>query len=79
MTPIENFLQSLITLDVWGVVKVLILFGLGLYLVFALVVIRQVQLMSKSLNGSLDLPLRLIALVHLGLVIGVFLFALVVL
>ena len=79
MTPIEEFLQSLVTLDVWEVVKVLILFGLGLYLVFALVVIRQVQLMSKSLNGSLDLPLRLMALVHLGMVIGVFLFALVVL
>jgi len=79
MTPIEKFLQSLLTLDVWGVVKVSILFGLGLYLVFAVVVIRQVQLMSKALNGSLDLPLRLIALIHLGMVIAVFLFALVVL
>ena len=39
----------------------------------------MVQLMSHSLNGTLDLPLRLIALIHLGLTVGVFLLALLVL
>ena len=79
MTPVEQLLQGILTLDVWGVVKFFVLFGLLLYIVFAVVVIRQVQLMSHSLNGTLDLPLRLIALIHLGLTVGVFLLALLVL
>jgi hypothetical protein len=50
-----------------------------LYILFSLVVIKQVGLMVKSLNGQLDLPLKLIAYIHTGLALGVFVLALVVL
>jgi hypothetical protein len=77
--PIDNLIRGLTMASLWGVVKVMFLVGLGIYLVFALVMIRQVQLMANTLNGTLNLPLKLVAWVHLGIAIGVFLMGLVVL
>ena len=77
--PIENVFNSIVNIDLWFVVKMMVLLGMVLYLIFAGVVIRQVQLMSGSLNGTLDLPLRTIAWVHFGVAVAVFLFAVVVL
>lgn len=79
MTPIEQLLQSLITLDVWVVVKWLLVLALGLYGVFAVVVVRQVQLMSRTLNGALELPLKLLAWLHMGVAVMVLLMAVVIL
>jgi len=79
MTPIEGFLKGLLTIGLFDVIKVMIIFGLVLYLVFAVVVIRQVELMLQALNGALDVPLKLIVGIHLLVAIGVFLVALVVL
>ncbi len=79
MQQVERFLQDLLGISIWSVMKVLVLFGLLLYLVFAMVVIRQVKLMSGTLNGTLNIPLRLIATVHMIFAVCVFLFALVVL
>lgn len=63
----------------WILVKVLFLVGLVLYLAFAVIVVRQVKLMNRTLNGLFDIPLRLFSLVHLIVAIGVFILALTVL
>lgn len=76
MTPFEEFLESLVTLNPLSLVKAGILIFLALYIAFAVVVVRQVKLMIRVLNGTFELPLQIIALAHLVLVVMVFLIAL---
>jgi len=83
MTPAENFIQFLVkiipTLSVWLLVKILFIIGLVLYLAFALIVIRQVGLMGKTLDGEFNLSLKFIAWIHLVVSLGVFLLAIFIL
>jgi len=65
--------------DPWIILKILFLAALFIYVAFAVIVVRQVKLMSQTLNGVLDLPLRLISWIHLLVAITVFLLALTVL
>lgn len=68
-----NFFANL---DIWQVVKGIFLVGLFLYLVFALVIVRQVGLMLDVLQVELEWLIKFAAWLHLFLVIGVFLFGL---
>lgn len=83
MTPFEKFIQFLAEIlprfSIWWLVKGLFVLGLALYLAFAVIVIRQVGLMSKTLNGEFAIPLKLISYVHLLVALAVFLLALVIL
>lgn len=75
----DQLLNFLLGISAWSVVKLLVLLALLLYLIFAIVIIRQVDLMRKALNGILDLPLRIIAWIHLGIALGIFLLAIIIL
>ena len=66
-------------LSVWLVAKVFILIAIGIYLVFALVVIRQISLMIETVEVGFSFPIRLVCWLHLLFTIGVFLVALVTL
>ncbi len=59
--------------------KALALFGLGLYVVFAFVIVRQEQLMANVLEESFEPVLRLVCMLHLFAAIGMFPLALVLL
>ncbi len=75
MTPFEKLIEYLTTLSFnfnW-VFKALLLLGMFFYLAFGVIVIRQVNLMARTLNGAFDLPIKVIAWIHLGLIIGLFL------
>ena len=61
------------------VVKLLLLLALLLYMVFAGILIRQVQLMRQSLSGILSLPILPVAYIHFVASVIVFLIAAVVL
>lgn len=74
-TPFDRLLESLLAIQVWSLAKLLVVFGLLLYLGFAGVVIRQVNLMSRALNGAFDFPIKTAAWVHFLLAIVVFLLA----
>jgi hypothetical protein len=60
----------------WVVAKIAVILLMGLYLVFATVIVRQVHLMTKTLEIGLESPLRLVALLHLIFAVIVFLVAL---
>lgn len=60
-------------------VKALIVFGLGLYVVFSSVILRQEQLMSRVLEDAFEPVLRLVSMVHFLASIAVFLLAIVLL
>jgi hypothetical protein len=81
MMPIEKLFQALLNVDfnIWLGVKICVLLALGLYILFAFVVVRQADLMSKTLNGALNLPIKIIAWLLLFLTLAVFILALVVL
>ncbi|MAG60101.1 hypothetical protein CMO96_04945 [Candidatus Woesebacteria bacterium] len=64
---------------IWFLVKILFLVGLLVYLVFAAVVVRQVHLMTSTLQVGVELPVKSIAWIHMFVAIGVFLLALLTL
>lgn len=51
------------------VINIVFIIGLLFYIVFASVIIRQVQMMLQSLNGVLNLPIRLVAWLHLAIAV----------
>ena len=83
MTPFERFIQFLVNfsqaLTVWFLVKILFLIGLAIYIAFAVIVIRQVNLMTQALDGGFNFPLKIASWIHLLVAIAVFLLALIIL
>lgn len=79
MTPIESLLQTILTLDLWQIVKVFVLLGIAVYIAFSLLVLKEVYLMARTLKNWLNYIIILISWLHLFFSILVFLLALFVL
>jgi hypothetical protein len=82
--PIVNFINALFAMNATGsvplmILKIVILFGLSIYLVFGLVVLRQISLMTRTIQTSLTGPLKTIGLIHMVVAIIVWLTAFVLL
>jgi len=63
MTPFEQSLQWLVRnwrLDIAILAKSSVLLFLFLYICFSLVVVRQVQLMNRAVNGLMSQPLLML-------------------
>ena len=79
MTPFEKFLQFLVAngrVDLEIIAKLAVGLLLSLYLVFTLVVVRQVQLMNRTISGLLSRPLMVMAWALVVLAVGVLIFSL---
>ena len=68
-----------VTSIVFLFVKALIVFGLGLYIVFAFVILRQEQLMARVLEETFEPVLRLVSVIHFIASLVVFLLAIILL
>ena len=66
-------------ISIWLVVKVFVLLALVMYIVFSLVVIRQIRLMLETVDMGLNLPIRFIGWGHFLFAVGIFVIALVIL
>lgn len=64
-------------IDIWFIAKIFVLIGLGVYIAFAAVVVRQVMLMTETLAVGVEEPIRLFSFVHFFAAILVFLLALI--
>ena len=73
-----EFLTKLMA-DPWILLKLLFLVAFLIYVAFAVIVVRQVKLMIQTLNGVLNLPLRMIAWIHLLVALIAFVLAIVIL
>lgn len=74
----EGF-NALLNFDPWLILKgFLLVFTFG-YFIFALVVVRQVQLMTSVLATNLSPLIKVLAAIHLLFVIGVFVWVLLLL
>ncbi len=63
----------------WGFVKLAILILIGLYIIFAAVIVRQEQLMARVVEIPFSPILRIISLVHLIATFVAFVLALILL
>lgn len=65
--------------SIWFVVKIFILIIMVLYMVFAGVIIKQIQQMTKTLQVGFEFPIQTMAFAHLLFALFVFIFSLTVL
>jgi hypothetical protein len=81
MTPFEQFIHNLTftSFSFWPLVKILVVIGFGLYLAFAVIVIRQVKIMSEVIEGLSVWPLKIFSWIHLGVAIFIFLLSIIIL
>jgi len=75
----EQTSNYILNFAVWDLTKVGLLIFLGLYLIFSLLVVRQVQLLTSVLGTNFSPLFKTVALLHVVLAAGVFAFALVIL
>ncbi|MEK7141732.1 MAG: DUF5657 family protein [Patescibacteria group bacterium] len=73
MTPIA------IVVMVALVTKICTLIGLGLYTIFAGIMIRQEQLMAAVLEEGFEPVLRLLTILHFAAAVGLFILAVIIL
>lgn len=76
---LDNLIQLIANFSPWLFAKALVCFGLFIYLFFAILIIRQVDLMAKTLNGALNLPLKMIAWIHFSFALIIFLLSIIIL
>jgi hypothetical protein len=72
----DQFINAIFPLQVWGIFKILLVLGLFVYLMFALIIIRQVDLMTGVLSGRLNPGIRIAGYIHLGFAVLVLICAL---
>jgi hypothetical protein len=72
-------LVPFIGISIWVIAKVFVVLALVLYVIFGLVVVRQVQLMIDTLEVGFEAFVRMLAIGHLVFSIVVFALALIIL
>ncbi len=75
----NNFIDFIIGVSIWTVIKVFVIIALFIYAFFALVIAKQVGLMTKVISGKLDLPIKIISWLHLFFSLFVIILALIIL
>lgn len=61
------------------IIKSIAVFGLGLYVIFAFIILRQEQLMANVLEETFEPVLRLVSVIHFVASIVVFALAIILL
>jgi prepilin signal peptidase PulO-like enzyme (type II secretory pathway) len=81
MMPIEELLNNLLNLNlsIWLMVKFFVLLALFVYIVFAFLVVREVDLMTRTVKDIFNLPIKIISWLHLVFSLLIFLLALIIL
>lgn len=69
----------LLGISIWTIAKIFVSIAFLIYIVFAVVVVRQVQLMTETLEVGFESALKMLALGHLIFAAIVFLAALIIL
>jgi len=63
----------------WGIAKAFVLFGMAMYVIFGFVMVRQVKLMTDTLQLGFESMIKIFSYAHLLFTIAVFIFALIIL
>jgi len=74
-----NLIKGLAAGGPWIFVKWMFVVGLFVYLMFALIIVRQAQIMNQTIDGMYNKTVKLGAWLHFGLTIFVLIMAIVLL
>lgn len=69
----------ILSLSIWPVIKIFVIVLLAIYIVFAFVVVRQVQLMTDTLEVGFEKQLKFLSFLHFLFAIAVLVFAILIL
>ena len=69
----------ILEISIWLVAKVFVLIAFFLYIIFSVVVVRQVELMTSTLEVGFETQLKLLSYLHLAFAVFVFFAALIIL
>jgi hypothetical protein len=70
--------QVNLNMTAWSVVKIAVIIGLVIYLIFAFIVMKQVNLMTETLEIDFEKPIKVVAIAHFIYALFVLIFALFV-
>lgn len=73
----QNF--NIINFNFWIIIKILAIIVLGIYVIFAFVIKKQVKVMTDTLTLGFESIAKFLSLVHLVFAITVFVTAIIVL
>lgn len=73
-----DLIHFIASIQIWVIVKILFSFALLLYVVFAFVILKQVRLMTETINQG-EFLLKAIATIHLLAAVFVFVLAILIL
>ena len=76
MESISTFTSGI---SIWFILKIVAIILLSMYLVFALVVVRQVKMMTSTLQLGFEGPVKMFGYLHLLFAVLVLLFAIIIL
>lgn len=79
MNQFNQIINAIFNIQIWGVFKIFIVAGVFIYVLFSLVIVRQVALMTSVLDGTLNPGLKVAALAHLIFALLVLLLAIIIL
>lgn len=65
--------------SIWVLVKIFVIIGLSVYSIFALVVVRQIQIMSDTVKLNFELAIKILGIIHLLFALSLLLFAIIAL
>ncbi len=66
-------------ISIWLVMKIAVLILLAMYLIFALIVVKQTKIMTGALTLGFEGPIIMLSYVHFAFAVLVFLAALIIL
>lgn len=75
----EQIINAILNIQIWGLFKLFIVVGVFIYVLFSLVIVRQVDLMTEVLRGTLTPGLKIVALAHLIFSLLVLILAIIIL
>lgn len=66
-------------ITIWFVAKIFVIIALAIYVVFAGVVLKQIKMMTDTIEVGFEAPIIFIGLAHFLFAVGVLVFALIIL
>lgn len=69
----------ILSLSIWPIIKIFVIILLAIYIVFAFVIVRQVQLMTDTLEVGFETQLKFLAFLHFLFAVAVLVFAIIIL
>lgn len=77
--PLKEVFDFFLAVTLWDLAKLAYVTVFFIYILFSVVVLRQIGLMTATLNNQFELPLKLIGVLNLALAIFIFVAALSIL